>query len=361
MYIYILDFLLICIMGILFVYYKNYRKLFIFSAFFIIAITLGFRGSSVGEDTKMYLSIAELSQNLSFSEIIREFPKSTWYVDIDGYHHKIETIYLLYNKIIMTLTGQSQLVLLISALISSWGFGRFIYDNSSDIFLSTYAFLCESFFMFSFNGMRQILAISIAINSYTCVKNNNYKKALLLILISSLFHQSSLIYLLMFVLYKIKNKQKAIKYVFITSIILTQISPMLYSIVMKFSPYYAGYLKNSYWEASVNGIIILWIIELLMIVFIYFNKLSNVDDYMIISCTILYLAIEIIGLKFTVISRLGLYFRVFILLLFARFKKYFKKKDRWIYVSFICVILAVLYFKSAGTTYRIYSNFMSSL
>lgn len=360
MYIYILDFILICAMGILFVYYKNYRKFFIFSSFFIIALTLGFRGSSLGEDTQMYLSVAEISKDLSFIEIIREFPKSTWSIDIYGYHNRIETIYLLYNKIIMSLTGEAQFVLLVSAIISCWGFGKFIYDNSSDIFLSTYVFLCESFFMFSFNGMRQVMAISIGINSYTCIKNKKYKKGLLLICLASLFHQSALIYLSIFVLDKIKNKQKSIKYIFIVAIILTQITPILYLIVMKFSPYYASYFQSSYWEASANGIIILWFIELLMIGFIYFNKTKNIDDYMIISYTIFYLAVEIIGLKYTAISRVALYFRVFLLLLFPRFKQLFKRNQKAIYMLGICTILGILYFKTASKDVRLYSSFFSN-
>ena len=181
MYIYILNFILICIMGVLCVYCKKNYKLFIIFSFLIMALTVGFRGAFVGEDTKMYLNVALASENMSFGEIISGFPKSTWSLDIHGYPNKIETIYLLYNKIIMILTGHPQLVLIITALITSWGFGKFIYDNSKDVFLSTYVFLCEVFFMSLFNLMRQMLAISIGINSYTHFKRGEYKKGLVLI------------------------------------------------------------------------------------------------------------------------------------------------------------------------------------
>lgn len=357
MYIYILDFTLICTMGLLFGYYKKNNKLFIFFSFLIMAMTIGLRGVFVGEDTNMYLNLAEASKNISFSEIISGFPKSTWSVDIYGYQNKIETIYLLYNKVIMVLTNHSQFVLLISAIITCWGFGKFIYDNSKDIFLSTYVFLCESLFMFSFNGMRQLLAISIGINSYTYFKKGKYKNGLLLIFIASLFHQSALIYLTLPILLKIKNKQKAIKNIFFIAIILTQITPALYFIVNKFSPYYATYLQVSYWKPDVGGIVILWTIEFLMIAFMYFNKIKDIDDYIIVAYTILYLSVEIIGLKYTAISRVALYFRVFILLLFARFKTTFKKEQQVIYIFIICIILGILYFKTAGTDVRAYKLF----
>ena len=130
---------------------------------------------------------------------------------------------------------------------------------------------------------------------------------------------------------------------------------------MSFSPYYPSYLEKSIWESSANGIIILWIIEVCMVAYMSFKGIKNIDEYITLACVSLYLCFEIIGLKYTAISRVALYFRGFVLLLFPIFKKYFKKKDRWIYVSFICAILAVLYFKSAGTSYRIYSTFMSNL
>lgn len=357
MYIYILDFILICAMGFWCVYYKKHYKLFIFLSFLIMALTVGFRGAFVGEDTNMYLNVAIASQHMSFGEIISEFPKSTWGVDIHGYPKKIETAYLLYNKIIMTLTGHEQLVLIITALITCWGFGKFIYDNSRDVFLATYVFLCEVFFMSSFNLMRQILAISIGVNSYTYFKKGNYKKGLALIFIASMFHQSAFIYLTIPILLKIKNKQKSVKYIFISSIILVQITPLLYIIVNKFSPYYASYLKVSYWEPDINGIIILWIIEFLMITFMYFKKIKDVDDYIMVVYTILYLAVEIIGIKYTAIARVALYFRVFTLLLFARFKEKIKKEQQIFYILVIYILLGILYFKTAGTDVRLYRSF----
>ena len=97
-----------------------------------------------------------------------------------------------------------------------------------------------------------------------------------------------------------------------------------------------------------------------MILFMYFKKVKNTDDYMMVIYTILYLSVELIGLKYTAISRVALYFRVFNLLLFARFKETFKKKDQIIYILVIFVLLGILYFKTAGTDVRLYNSFFSN-
>ena len=360
MNIYIIIWTLICLFGIIFVYSTKNYKIFLFLSFLIMALVLGFRGNNVGEDTQMYLSIANATEGLSFMDILSEFPESTWSVDIHGYHNKVETFYLLFNKLIIILTGEAQWILIITALISCFGFAKFIYDNSSDIFISTYVFLCESIFMNAFNITRQTLAMSIAINSYTCIKNKEYIKALFLILIASLFHKSALIYLFLFLIFIMNNKGISSKYILIGCIVITQSIPILYKIVMKFSPYYASYFQDGFWKASANGIIILWIFEWCMLAYMCFKGIKNIDEYMIVACTSIYLSIEIIALKYTGISRIALYFKPFILLLFTMFKKYFKKKDRFIYIIFIFTILAILYFKSAGSTSRIYSTFMKN-
>lgn len=360
MSIYIIIWIMICLWGIIFVYSKKNYKLFLFLSFLTMALVLGFRGNNVGEDTQMYLSIAKSTEGMSFMEILSEFPKSTWSIDIYGYHNKVETLYLLFNKLIYSITGEAQWVLIITALVSCFCFAKFIYDNSKDVFISTYLFLCESIFIFAFNGARQTLAISIAINSYTCLKNKRYANALLLILISSLFHQSSLIYLGLFIIFMMKNNKVSPKYALIGSILMTQSVPVIYKIVMSFSPYYASYFNDGFWQSSANGIIILWIIEGCMIAYMCFNGTRDIDEYITIVCISLYLGIEIIALRYTVISRVALYFRPFTLLLFPMFKTYFRKKDRSVYIICVCVILAVLYFKSAGNSYRIYSSFINN-
>ena len=92
----------------------------------------------------------------------------------------------------------------------------------------------------------------------------------------------------------------------------------------------------------------------------YFNKIKSLDDYMMVAYTILYLSVEIIGLKYTAISRVALYFRVFILLLLARFKTKFKKEQQVFYILIICILLGILYFKTAGTDFRLYKSFISN-
>lgn len=51
---------------------------------------------------------------------------------------------------------------------------KFVYENAHEhIFMGTYIYLCESLYMNSFNAMRQVLALAIAVQAYTVLKKIN--------------------------------------------------------------------------------------------------------------------------------------------------------------------------------------------
>lgn len=374
MVVYIALFILICFLGIFLTKVTIHNKLFLFCAFLLMALLLGLRGSGVGEDTKMYLSVANASSQISWHDLFMHFPKSTWAIDDYGYQDKIETMFLLYNKVIMSISHNAQWVLMITALITCFGFAKFIYDNTSEVFMATYVFMCEAIYMNCFNVTRQCMAAAIAINSYTYFKKGKYLKPIVLILAASLFHQSALIYLILILLVKIKNRRGSIKYILAGCIAIPFLAPQLEKLVSKFSSYYSTYLQTSFWESKVHGTLLIWTVEIILGIYVYYtlgkknsNTLQNLshdvltnimqDDYVILSCVIIYLGIEALGLQFTAISRVALYFRVFIILYFPMALKYMHPRNKTLYKVLIYSILFFEFISYASTDTRIYSYF----
>ena len=80
---------------------KLHPKYFLIMAFFGMTILLGLRGATVGEDTAMYLRIAESAYRKSWSQILSSFPSVEWnvisYGSFGSYSEKIETFYMIYN------------------------------------------------------------------------------------------------------------------------------------------------------------------------------------------------------------------------------------------------------------------------
>ena len=213
---------------------SNYKaKYFVLFSFFLMTIVLGLRGATVGEDTKMYLNIAERVTNISWKEVFSSFPTSQWryisYGGLSGFSERTETVYLAYCKLIMLIFHNAQAVLLITAAITNALFAKFILDNitvKQDAILAVYIYMCDAMFMNSFNTMRQILAISIAVQSIELIKKEKYKKAIACVLLAACFHQSAIVFFVADLFYLLKKKKERYIYLLVTVCALPALIPV---------------------------------------------------------------------------------------------------------------------------------------
>lgn len=337
---------------------KISNKTFLSLSFFLMALILGLRGENVGEDTAHYIDIFERVNHISWKTLFTSGTdivyETIWNVD-----RSMEVGYLLLNKIVRIFTANAQWLLIIIAFATCYLMAKFVSDNCKNVFFPTYIILCESFYMQSFNLARQTLAISIGLQAYTILKeNSNHStiKAVVMIIIAFLFHKSAIVLLLLIPLWLIKDNRKWMKYIIMGSVLtpffLTTVSKLILIVV----PRYAGYFENNYWEANIGGIIILWIIELFMIVYI-FGKYKNSDGkeiFVAMACTVLYISLELVGLKFTVFTRITLYFRSFLIFLFPYFAKYLRPNSRFVYRIGLIGLLSIFFLRYASTPARMY-------
>lgn len=356
MIIYIIQLFIIIILGILLRTKYINKKIFLTSSFFIMGIILAFRGNNVGEDTNHFLNVFLCVKNISWKTIftsgIDVVYNTVYNVDLS-----MEVGYILFNKIISIFTNNGQWILFFSSFIMCLLIAKFIYDNTNNVFISTYIFMCESIYMNSFNLMRQLLALSIGIQCYTFLKKNNYRKSILLILIAFLFHKSAIVLFVLIPLFWIKNNKKAIKYVVFFSVLINFSIPIIYKILYKFIPLYAFYLKNNYWQTSIDGRILLWFIEIIICFFIIKNNINDKESFIITSCTIIHIALQFMGLNIVMFERLSLYFSIFLIFLFPYFSRYIKGNYKIIYKLFIMAILTILFFNYASNPTRAYYFF----
>ena len=364
MIIYICDFLVILFLGIIMTMQsgikRKYKKLYLVIAGILLTITLGFRASTVGEDTKEYLLIATASKSLSWSDIFSGFPRSTWrvisYSGIASYDAKIESGYLILNKIIMSVFNNPIAVQCICAALICIFMFKFIYDNSDNLVMSVMGFIGEALYMNAFNLQRQILALAIGINAYTQIKKKQYIRAVLLILIASLFHMSALLYLLLIPISLVKNYRKGIRFSIELVIISLLGANVIITLAARLFPVYRAYTENSYWSTGLGKTIIIWGLEILICIYMYWKNSMTKAEYICIVATNIYLGMEIFALSLTAFSRVALYYRVFVLLLFPCFIKYIKnQKYKKIYYTMIIAMFAIQYWSAIHTTSRAFS------
>lgn len=342
--------------------FKVPPKCFLWISFIAMTFVLGLRGATVGEDTKMYLSVANAATRMSWKEVFASFPTTEWnfvsYGSYGGYSEQVETIYMAYNKLIMSIFRNPQWVLIITAALTCYFMMRFIRNNveqNSDFYLATYVYMCDSIYMSSFNIMRQALALSIAAQAIEAVKQEKYKKAIMWVAIAACFHLSALLFVTVLLIYKLKEKRKYYKWVVVGTCILPVALPLVTTIVSKILPKYASYLQKSFWNAQAKGTLVLWGIIIVAILIMLRHKDNDERTWWLIYMATIYIGIELIGMRYTVISRIAMYFRIGLLLFFPTMKKYFSVNSRLIYVGGILFVMTWSFLSYASSAARLYA------
>ena len=170
---------------------KNQRAL----AFFFIVVTLliGLRHESVGSDTGNYIYYFE------------NYLKSSW---DDLWKTSLELGYSYFNKIISVFTTDSQIFLFVSAAVISLliypTYKRLCVDPTLTIVL----YVSMATFVFSFSGIRQMLAIGIGFLAYEFTRRKKLFLFILSVVLAIIFHASAFMLVFMYPLYHVKITKK---------------------------------------------------------------------------------------------------------------------------------------------------------
>lgn len=335
------------------------KRIFVTISFTIMALILGLRGNTVGEDTRHFIGVFQYAKDISWKTALTS-GTDTIYNTIYGTDLSIETGYLILNKIIGLFTDNAQWLIFVVAVLTCWLFGKFILEQSQHVFFATYIFMCESMYMQSFNLMRQMLAIAIGIQAYTLIKRNQNIKAVLIIILAFLFHKTTGLLFILFFLYRIENKQKSMKYILLGSVLITISVPILYQIIENLIPRYALYFKINYWESTLGvGSSLLLALEAVICVYAYLKKQinKNKDMFIAVSCTVFSIVFELMGTEIVMFSRIALVFKIFLIYLFPMAANFFSKKSRWIYYCGILLVVTLSFISYSSSDTRLYSFF----
>lgn len=329
---------------------KNYAKFFSVFAVLLMGLMLGLRRSDVGEDTASYMRIFDLLRKAEWLDIFSHLRIE--YVPRRG----IESGFAFLCKFVHSLGGSSQVFLAVMGTLTFWLVMKFINDNSEDKYLSVYVTLTDFSYMIAYNGARQMLAAALALQIYTLLRRKKTIKALIVLWLSMLIHQSALVTGVLFplMLYEPKNKRKSFIYVTAIVISLPFLVSLLGAVIASLMPQYGAYLVLGFWKSRANGVMILWGIEILMMLQIYSKNFRFDWSYCLCVLVMLMFAFEISGLILSSISRIAWYFRLYLILFFPDFFQYMPGRYRKAAKFALYVLLALEFFSYARQPRRNY-------
>ncbi len=247
-------------------------------------------------------------------------------------------------KFIMYITKDPRMVIGAASIITSFFYVSAIYKQSNNIKFSIFLFLTWGYYFFTFNTIRNYLALSIVIYSIIYLFDRKHYKFILGILIASLVHKSALICLpFYFIASKKINKQTYILIV-IASILLFFLKDLLRDVAFWFYPQYEGTVYDS---GRVSVFNILKSSVVLFYGILYYAKIKsdiklrtyfNLNFFSLIIYTSLYWLPEI--------SRVGFYFNIASIFLIPNLTILINKRDRMIInlviYSFSMIIFVLL-------------------
>lgn len=259
--------------------FANNAKLYFFVIYFLLlTIVGGFRGISVGSDTRTYSIVFNWLGNYS----------GNLFDYSNQYNYEIGYVFL--NKIIYYISQNFQILLIIEMTLLNYSVYKLIQYFSKDWLMSVLVYVGFTYFFLSFNISRQFIAISISLLSLVYFAKGKKKIAICLILLAAIFHRSALLFLIIPLLSSIQfNKSKFNLLVIFNFIMLFPINMLITHVVMN-NPHYSDSLNQDPELVGVAGI--LFTIGLaILFVFLYFSvdfqRINLIDRIMIISLLII--------------------------------------------------------------------------
>jgi|SRR5665647_274631 len=181
---------------------RYFRKRYIILICLILILQSGLRNVAVGNDTYGYYESFELLKSTSWEEI--------WSAIKDYYSPGLgkDVGYLVFEKTVQVFIKSYQIYLFVIAILFFSALGHFIYKNTKKLADAIFAFvlyLSLFYAFFSITGIRQTIATSATLFGFELIKQRKLIPFLLLILIASTIHKSSLIFIPFYFIANLKN------------------------------------------------------------------------------------------------------------------------------------------------------------
>jgi|SRR5690625_1634801 len=242
-----------------------------------------------------------------------------------------------------------QIMLFIAALITNVLVIFVFYYYSRMIELSFYVYITGGLFLFSMNGIRQMLAAAIAFTTIRYLQRNSFIKYALIVIFASLFHQSALILLPIYFLVRFKAWSKVTVILLILAVAIVFLYEIFSSLLFTAlsDTQYANY--DTFNEGGANRIRV--IVEFVPLFFAYLgrDKLKSLfpESDFVINMALIGLIFMAVATQEWIFARVSVYFQLYNLILISWLPKLFRKRDqKLIYFGIIICYFLYYYFET---------------
>lgn len=309
----------------------NLGKYLLFAVFLAFR---AFRTINVGGDLRQYEILYRYIGSLPWSRVLTANA---------GY----EPGWLILNKLLNYISGDIQILIILIAVVNTLALFWFVFKYSEDPWFSIYIYVAFGFWGSSFNNERQALAIGMLLFSIKYVQERNLIKFLVLILLASMIHGTSVVFIVVYFIYGRHFKKHQIFLAFAVSVFVYFFATPILNNVIRWFPFYFNKYGDTTWLSG-EGYSYLAVLAALSISAVFLfpdhpNDKQNLFIYMLILSTIL----QMISLRMAHFQRLVKLFSVaMIIYLPIALKRLSAGYSRAIAKAIIMLLLAGFYINS---------------
>ena len=276
-----------------------------YSVSLVMIIIAALRGITVGADTASYIRDYFAVRLYSYEQIIKV------YLENPGYY--------IVSKVFSDLEVPVQIWFAMVEGIYIYSVSRLVYRFSIDPALSYILFITIGFYGFSLAGLKQTIAMAFVFISYRYLYDSKYIRFIFFIVLASLFHLSSFVFLFAVVIHFLKK----IRFYYLILSILFFIWMFSYNTIasrvlnLLNLEHYASYLEME--RESGGTLTMFFIILLIQLVSVVnmkaYAKENNTEARDIFGMSYLGLLAQLLALVAASAFRVGLYFSLFSVIL----------------------------------------------
>ena len=303
------------------------RILYILGLSIIIFIS-GFR-YYVGTDYKNYIREYEYVSGIDLEYIS---------------NYRLEVGNILVYKLLYLISANPQVMIftysLLTIIITYIAINKIFKDREYSI--APFIFFTV-FLAFTYNGIRQGLAISIGLLAISYLKEHKLKKFLLTSIVAFLFHSSAIILIPYgLIVYFSKNKKILIRTVLFSTVIgfILIIAPQVITRISVLSRYAAYLIPDNLQKFSITNLLL--ISPVIVMLILCWKKMNKYEDgnIVVLALWINGIILDLIGNVARYVNRISLYFTICLVCVVPIIIKSFESKK----VRYVLTIIFTIYF-----------------
>lgn len=354
MAIYVFIYLIVMVLAIINITYVKKEKLSFFYVLVCIYLVMftGLRDGLGGYDYFQYKAYFDAIPPLEDINLL----------NLDFY--KYESGYTLLNSLLKSFTENSHVLFIVVSIITLGGILILNYKYSRYPFFTLQFFLYKMFLYNNFVALRQSFVIAIFIFAIKFIEKRNFKKYILCIIVSMLFHLSAIVLIPVYFINRVDLRKVEIKKILLVCIGGFLFSNIMFDLIMSLVSLFGKTRYMNYSSGSTMAFY-LNILEGLMFLFLIkkFNKMDKELEKINYNLVVLYFAITVIFMNYSFMARVTMNFIFPMILLFGDTLKYMdgrKKKIAFFllfsFLFFAGYIRELLTFD--GGSLKIYSSIL---